>query len=358
VETAVTLAPRNSAALLAAAAMIALLAGLALTGKMPGGADLQRFEPRGIVAAVPSDIRTIEIRLGSERLAFHRQAAGSWAFDGSAAIAVPGELASHLETALRFMHVSSPARILDPADYRGAPFADFGLDPPGYVVSLGGADTSVAVADFGTLNPAQTSQYVRLLGRPTLYLMPRHVGAEWQLVADMAARAVPADAGHHDGIRPRAGLLLPVSIDRVWAVEVVAAGKLHRFERDSAGSWFLHVGQHSHVGDTTGHVADPVQAPVIAAALGAFGESQIEGRAAQSASGSDLERFGLGRPALIALLYARDSSTPLARIEIGATAEDGFSRYTRLAQTGDVVLVAGYEAQRLVDLLKAVGAAP
>lgn len=353
-----TLAPRNFAAVLAAAAMVAFIAGLALTGRMPGGQNMQRFEPRGIVAAPPSDIRTIEIRHGQERLVFVRQAAGSWAFDGSAPIEVPSELASHLETALRFMHVATPARLLGPDDYRGASFADFGLDPPPYIVSLGAADKSVIVADFGTLNPPQTSQYVRLLGGPTLYLMPRHVGAEWQLAADLARRALPPQAGRRDDGEPPAGLLLPVSIDQVWAVELVVGGKLHRFERDSAGSWFLHVGQHSHVGDTARHVADPAQAPVIAAALGGFGETQIEARVAHHASSADLDRFGLSRPALIALLYARDSSTPLARIEVGATAEDGFSRYAQLGQTGEVVTIAGYEAQRLVDLPKTVGAAP
>ncbi len=350
-----TLAARNAAALLAGAVMIALITSLALTGRMPGGQNLQRFEPRGIVAALPSDIRTIEIRLGQERLAFRRQEAGSWAFASSSA-EVPGELASHLAMALRFMHVSAPTRSFGPDEYRGTSFAEFGLDPPGYVVSLGAADTSVTVADFGMLNPAQTSQYVRLLGRPTLYLMPRHVGAEWQLVADLARRTLPPQAGQHDGA-PAAELLLPVSIDQIWAVELVVGGKLHRFERDGAGNWLLHTGQHSHVGGANVHVADPVQAPVIAAALTGFGETQIETRAAPRPGSTDLERFGLSRPALIALLYARDNSVPVARIEIGATAKDGFSRYARLAPTGDVVTVAGYEAQRLVDLLKAVGAA-
>ena len=72
--------------------------------------------------------------------------------------------------------MSEPARTLEPADYAGSHFTEFGLDPPSYVVSLEKADGSVAVADFGTLNPANTSQYVRLVGQPTLYLMILELG--------------------------------------------------------------------------------------------------------------------------------------------------------------------------------------
>jgi hypothetical protein len=358
VEAAVTLAPRNIAGLLTAGAMVAFIVGLALTGSMPGAQNMRRFEPRGIVAAPPAEIDRIEIRQGQGRLAFVRLAAGSWAFDAPEPTEVPGGLGSHLDAALRFLHVSTPARILGPDEYRGASFADFGLDPPPCIVSLSAGGKSLAVADFGALNPAQTSQYVRLLGQPTLYLMPRHVGAEWQLAADLARRALPPEAGRHDGSAPRGGLLLPVSIDQVWAVELVVGGRLHRFERDSAGSWFLHVGQHSHAGGTNRHVADPAQAPVIDAALHGFAEAQIEARTTLHATSADLDRFGLSRPMLIALLYARDSSTPLARIEVGAAAADGFSRYAQRGRTGEVVTVADYETQSLVDLLRAVGAVP
>ena len=47
----------------------------------------------------------------------------------------------------------------------------------------------------------------------------------------------------------------------------------------------------------------------------------------------------------------------MARIDIGNMAEDGFGRYARIAESGDVVTIAAYEAGRLIDLLKTVGAA-
>ena len=70
----------------------------------------------------------------------------------------------------------------------------------------------------------------------------------------------------------------------------------------------------------------------------------------------DHERYGLVRPILIALIYAGDSSSPLARIEIGNMAPEGFGRYVRLAATGDVLTVAAYESARPIELLKAIGA--
>ena len=343
---------RNLAVLAASVLMVALIAALALTGRSPGLPELH-FEPHGIVPAPPSAVTAAEIRTGRERIGFRRTQADAWGFDHANAFAVSAELASHLELALHFMHVSEPTRSLDPSEYKGTSFADFGLDPPAYLVSLRQADGAVIVVDFGTLNPASTSQYVRLIGQPTLYLMPRYVGTEWELTADIAKRILPPDTASGDRI---SGLLLPASIDRVWAIEIVFEGKLHRFERDGAGNWLLHVGQHTHTGNSDAHVADLTQARIIAAALAGLDQTHVEAVVAHHPGDADLERYGLSRPALIALMYARDSSSPLARLAIGHMTGDGFSRYARMSD-GDVVTIAAYKATGMVELLKAVGAA-
>ena len=190
------------------------------------------FAGKGLVASEPSDITQVEIRAGQESIAF-RRATGGWTIDGMTE-AVPAELASHIDTGLRLLHVSEPAREIAPAELTPASFAEFGLDPPASVVTLGAANGPVATVNFGVLNPVGTSQYVRVGGSPTVYLMPRHVGSEWQVAGDMArrlrAQAEPAVA--HRG----QSLFLPVSMAQVWAVEIVAGGKLTRFERDSAGN--------------------------------------------------------------------------------------------------------------------------
>jgi hypothetical protein len=267
--------------------------------------------------------------------------------------ALPAELASHIDAGLRFAHVSEPAREIAAGELTAGSFAEFGLDPPASVVALSTATGAVATINFGVLNPAGTSQYVRLSGAPTVYLMGRHVGAEWQVAGDMARRlrgqAEPAVASRGTS------LLLPVSMAQVWAVEIVAGGKLTRFERDSAGNWFRHVGQHSHTANSNAHVADPAQARVIATALEGFDATAVETRVARAADAAQLAQFGLTFPTVIVLLYARDSSTALARLEFGGSA-DGLDRYARLASSGEVVTVAEFEVRRLAELLKAVGA--
>jgi hypothetical protein len=355
VETTLTTVARNVAVLTAGALMVALLTALALSGRSPGLPELH-FEPRGIVAATPSAVNAAEIRTGRERIGFRRSAGGAWSFDQSNA-PLPAELASHLETALHFMHVSEPTRSIDPSEYAGASFADFGLDPPVYIVLLEQSDRSVIVANFGTLNPSGTSQYLRLVGLPTLYLMPRHVGTEWEVTADMARRMLPPEASTgDDGAKRLAVLLLPTSIDRISAIEIVSQGKLHRLERDGAGNWLVHAGQHTHSGNSDAHIADPDKARVIAAALAALDQTQIETVVERRPGEADLERYGLSRPEVIALMYARDSSSPLARLAIGNVSGDGFSRYARLSG-GDVVTIPAYTATNMVHLLKAVGAA-
>jgi hypothetical protein len=356
VETALIRIPHYYVVAAVAALMIALVAGLALIGTRPGLPKLH-FEGHGIIATPPSAIVRAEIRIGPEHIAFNRSKSDTWAFDRPGATEVPGELASHLETALQFMHVSEPFRTLDPNEYQGASFADFGLDPPAYLVSLAADDHAPIVADFGTLNPANTSQYVRLVGQSRLYLMPRHVGAEWRLTVDIAKRILPPDTQGKSEAMAGTGLLLPASIDRIWVIEIVFHGKLNRFERDGAGNWLSHVGQHTHSGNSNAHVADPVQAKIIATAFAAFEQTQVETVVGRHAGPSELERYGLARPILIALFYPRDSSSPVARIEIGNMAPDGFGRYARVAESGDVVTIAAYEAARLVELLKAVGVA-
>jgi hypothetical protein len=359
VEATLSVATRGPAILAIAILMIALLGGLALTGKRPGLPEL-RFEGHGIISTSPSAIVRAEIRMGRNRIAFGRSKLGSWGLARANGEEIPGEVASHLDAALQFMHVSEPTRTLDPGDYQGESFADFGLSPPLFLVLLTEANQTTMVTDFGALNPTSTSQYARIVGQSNLYLMPRHVGAEWQLTADIAQRALPVDNEGNDeatlAARHSAKLLLPVSLEQIWAIEVVFEGKLHRLERDGNGNWFLHVGQHTHSGNSPGHVADPTQAKIIANALEAFDQTQIESLAVRHAGPEQIERYGLSRPVIIALVYARDSSSPLARIEIGNMAADAFGRYVRLAATGDVVTIAAYESERLIELLKAIGA--
>jgi len=339
---------------LAAALLIVVLAVLMISGGWPEFRGLVHFaRNKGLIAAAATDVTRVEIRSGRDSVALRREA-GGWAIDGNGGpVVLPPEIAAHVDLGLRFIHVTEPTREIPAQELTAANFAEFGLDPPSSVVVLGAAGATVATASFGVLNPAGVAQYVRLAGAGTVYLMPRHVGSEWQLAGDMVRRL--QGQLERTAANPGTSLLLPISMAQVWAVEIVYAGKLTRFERDPAGSWFRHTGQHSHASGANAHVADPAQARLIAAALEAFDQTTVENRAAPAHGEAELTRFGLALPPIIVLLYARDSSTPLARLELGTAAEN-FGRYARLAPNGDVVTIAEFEVQRLTELLKAVGA--
>jgi hypothetical protein len=338
---------------LAAGALIALVLVLAMSGHWPEYRGLVHYSSNGLIAVTPSDVVRVAIRAGGQTVALRRQA-GNWTLEAPrAAATVPAEVSSHIDAGLRFLHVSEPMRDIQAAEISAASYAEYGLDPPTAVIAIETAAGVGPTVNFGVLNPVGTSQYVRIAGSPTVYLMPRHVGSEWQVVGDMARRlrgqAEPATA--HRG----QSLLLPVSMAQVWAVEIVAGGKLTRFERDSAGNWFRHTGQHSHSANADAHVADLTQARVIATALESLDAAPVETRVGLASDAGQLAKYGLSFPPVIVLLYARDNSTEVARIEFGG-AFDSLDRYARLTPDGQIVTVAEFEVKRLTDLLKAVGA--
>jgi len=335
---------------LAVAVLLVLLFALVFSGQWPELHSKLSSSPKGLLAIAPNEIERVDIRSGADSVVLRRQP-GGWRIEGVDGMA-PTELASHVETALKFLKVSEPSREIPAGELGAGSFAAFGLDPPAEVAVLEAHSAVAATVDFGTTNPAGTSHYVRLVGAPTVYLMPRHVTEEWRLVFDMARR-LQGKASFAIASRS-ADLLLPVSMAQVWAVEIVASGKLTRFERDATGTWFRHIGQHTHTAGGGVHVADPAQAPIIDAAFRGFDAAVAEARVAAS-DASHLAQYGLALPTLIVLFYARDSSTPLARLEFGAPA-DRLDRYARLAPDGAVVTVAEFEPRRLTELLKAVGA--
>lgn len=332
------------------AVLVALLGLLVLSGQWPELRSKVAFVSKGLVAVKSADVRRVEIRSGGESVVLLRNE-GAWTIEGLDG-SLPAELGTHIKTALRLVAVSEPARAIPAAELDPASFAAFGLDPPAIVAVIEAADGTATSVNVGTLNPASTSHYVRVAGRPTVYLMPRHVGDEWRVTFDMTRR-LHGPAGADAASRGKS-LLLPVSMAEIWALEIVFAGKLTRFERDADGNWFRHLGQHNHAAGNVAHVADPEQARIIDAALRAFDAATVETRIG-AAKASQLARYGLTLPTLIVLTFARDASVPLAKLEFGASA-DSLGRYVRLAPDGVVVTVAEFEMRRLTELLRVVGA--
>jgi len=156
------------------------LLALAFTGGAPQLGSLVRFEPGGVMARPPEEITRVELRDGQEALVFTRADADRWR-RGDAALS--DAAAEHVTRALRFLHVSKPVATLAGDAFETAALAAMGLAPAGSEVAVFAGDQRALAIAFGGPNPSGTGQYARLEGQSGIWLLPLHVGREWQLVA-------------------------------------------------------------------------------------------------------------------------------------------------------------------------------
>ena len=170
----------TGAAVLAAGVIIAL----ALSGHRPDR-SLARFEAAGVMLVVPPDAVTeVVVSQGERRWRFERTSATGWA-------APPGpppreHVRAHLDSGLRFLHVSAPQRVLQPEEVGGTPRSEFGLEPARFSVSVRSPAAAPFDIEFGARNPQGLAQYARITGRAEILLLPSYVGEQWEAV--MAAR--------------------------------------------------------------------------------------------------------------------------------------------------------------------------
>jgi hypothetical protein len=340
----------------AAALMIALIGAIALTGKWPTSPWLIRTsaEAMGVLELSAALTTRIEVSAGEKDVVvLEHQPRGGWLVNGGE---TGPATAQHVDTALHMLNVSKPLRTLKPDEYTAAQIAEFGLDPPRMRISVFAADGKANTVTFGEATPAQNAQYVLVIGRPNLYLLQRYVGVEWQVAWDMLERAASKQAPSEGATAGPRAPLLPVSIAAISAVEIVENGVLTRFERDLAGDWFHHLGQHAHGPGGLVHKADPELAPLIAAELTALDRVSVEGVVDKQPDQDVLAQFGLEHPSSIMVLYTRDSSNPVARISFGNMAEDGLDRYARVQETEAVVAILGRATDHITKLLQLAGA--
>lgn len=149
--------------------------------------------------------------------------------------------------------------------------------------------------------------------------------------------------------------LLPVPIEQLKVIEIAHLGALHRFERDAAGAWFYHAhGVNTGVQAPHDHVANTASAEQIAHAFGALGRARIE----RWLGDEDQQQYGVTRPETLLLVYGEFSSEPLAQYAIGDVAPDTFSRYFLIVDTSQVVTVANYQVENLMNLIQTVSGQP
>jgi hypothetical protein len=155
-----------------------LLAVLALHGERPDPAGLARFEAAGVMLAIePAQVTAVEVRRADGHWRFRRASDGAWAADDAGPAGAGAGTA--LNEGLRFLHGSAPQRVLDRGEVAGIPMSEYGLEPPGYVVTVRGPGTPFTV-EFGAVNPQGLAQYARVAGRDEIFLLPRFVGRSWE----------------------------------------------------------------------------------------------------------------------------------------------------------------------------------
>lgn len=147
--------------------------------------------------------------------------------------------------------------------------------------------------------------------------------------------------------------LLPVPIDEIGVVEIMARGTMHRFERDPAGAWFYH-GAHDASQASHEHVSDPARAATIDTAMIAFGRMQREQQIPLPEAGDE---YGVARPELFILVYRPGSDAPLARYAVGSASPDGYSRYLLPVGAPGLVTVPDFHIKNLLALIEAMKAA-
>jgi hypothetical protein len=166
---------RARAAVLAAAAALVVLA---LHGRWP---DPDAVVPAGLMLDLPPErVRAVRLASVEQTWRFVR-VAGGWASaaGGGAAGSDPGE---HLERGLRSLHALAPERLMSRDEQSGVAARDFGLDPPRYSVTVEGDRGRTFTAHFGGLNPQGRSMYLRVAGRPELFLVARSLGEPWEFL--------------------------------------------------------------------------------------------------------------------------------------------------------------------------------
>jgi hypothetical protein len=324
--------------IIAVCLVVGLLGSIAITGRWPTDAPRTHMEAGGILPLPIERVVRIEFSADDQPAVFSRTPPEGWLFNGTP---IAPAVAGHIDAAVRLLAVAAPRRVLAAGEFSPDQLSEYGLDPPSFALAITDSGGAITRVSFGEMTPARNAQYARIAGRPELYLVLRDVGEEWQLAYDMGERGTK--------------LLLPVSIARIWAVEILARDALYRFERDPAGLWFHHIGQHAHLPGGPVHRANPAMAPLIEAELAALDRIPITRTVAPHHDTAELASGGLEHPATILLIYGRDTAGPVARIEFGNPAADGRDRYARIQQNDALVIAPDDAAQHLTTLLLLAG---
>jgi hypothetical protein len=184
VAAAVSPAVRRLGAPAAALAAVGYLTLMLITGALPERRQIVRFEAAGVMELEPERIDRVRVSAGGTWAVFVREGEG-WVSERDGEERLDEPHSADLDRAVKFMHTAKPVRVLEPEEIAGAEPGTFGLDRPRVQVELEEEGGTVLEAAFGRAGPDERLQYMRLEGRPQLYLMSGFVGETWAAVADV-----------------------------------------------------------------------------------------------------------------------------------------------------------------------------
>ncbi len=179
----------------------------------------------------------------------------------------------------------------------------------------------------------------------------------WGLLALLAVVIWRAELQRSDEISAMSARetkrLLPLPIEEIGVVEVMAQGTMHRFERASNGLWFYH-GIHDASQAGHEHTIDPAQSDTIAQAMTGFGRMQREQQI--PLKGGD-DEYGIARPEMFIIVYRTSTDAPLARYAAGNVTPDGYGRYLLPVGGNEIVTVPEFHMTNLLGLIDAMKSA-
>ena len=178
--------PRHLRSIGGAVLAVAFLVAMTLFGRARENEQLVRFVAAGVLTQTPGEVDRIELRAGDRHWLFTRTAGGWQMTPGPRA--APTSLATHLDDSIKFLHASAPVRVMSRSEWAEHGLREFGLDPPAYSAALFQGERRLLTAGFGSPNPQNVLQYMRVDGRDDIYMMSRFVGQEWEQALAEAGR--------------------------------------------------------------------------------------------------------------------------------------------------------------------------
>ncbi len=164
---------------LAALTAAAFLFGLAFHGQRPEPGFVS-FKAAGLLSAWSmADVTSVTVTSKGAQKTFRRVPGEGWRSGDST---VAAATAKHLDTGLLLLHNSAPEREMAAEELRERTLAEFGLDPARLSVTLAREGQGSTTVFFGAANPLGLAHYVRIEGKPGIFVLPSFVGQEWQQV--------------------------------------------------------------------------------------------------------------------------------------------------------------------------------